>query len=385
MVIFRRLVEVRTYDIINFVKETKNENLGYNEFFEANRKKLKLDEFSVARVIAEYKEAYRVKNINGEFLAKITGKQIFKASKREDYPAVGDWVSIIEADSEHAVIKGILPRQTIIKRRFGDKNKSGEKSDVQIIATNIDIGFIIESVDRDFSLNRFERYFSLLLDGGVKGSIILNKIDLLSLEEKENKLSELKNRFPDKDIILTSTLNNDGLEELKNYIEKGKTYCFLGSSGVGKSSLINKLIGEEIIKTSDISSCSDRGKHTTTGRQMYFLGNGGIVIDNPGLREVGMVDTTHGVDDFFDEISVLGKKCKYVDCTHINEPGCVVLGAIQSGVIDEEKYTNYINLKKEAEYYNMNDIEKRGKDKSFGKFIKKAKKDLKDFGYGNFQ
>lgn len=355
------------------------ENLGYKPFFELKRKELGLLDFSVARIIAEYKEAYRVKNINGEFLAKITGKQIFKALKREDYPAVGDWVSIIEADSEHAVIKSILPRQTIIKRRFGDKNKSGEKSNVQIIATNIDIGFVIESVDRDYSLNRFERYFSLLLDGGVKRSIILNKIDLLSLEEKENKLNELKNRFPDTDIILTSTLNNDGLEELKNYIKKGKTYCFLGSSGVGKSSLINKLIGEEIIETSDISSYSDRGKHTTTGRQMYFLDNGGIVIDNPGIREVGMTDTIYGINDFFDEISVLGKKCKYVDCTHTNEPECVVLDAIQSGVIDEEKYSNYINLKKEAEYYNMNDAEKREKDKSFGKFMKKAKKEIEKY------
>jgi ribosome biogenesis GTPase len=363
----------------------KLEDLGYNKFFESSRGELGLGSFSVARVVAQYKEAYRVKNTAGEFLAKITGKQIFKALDREDYPAVGDWVSILEADRDHVVIKNILPRQTIIKRRFGNKNKSGEKNDVQVIATNIDVGFIIESVDRDYSLNRFERYFSLLLDGGVKGAIILNKIDLLSLEEKENKLSELKNRFPDKDIILTSTLNNDGLEELKNYIKKGKTYCFLGSSGVGKSSLINKLIGQEIIETSDISSYSDRGRHTTTGRQMYFLDNGGIVIDNPGIREVGMVDATYGVNDFFDEISKLGEGCKYIDCSHTNEPECAVLKAVQSGVINEDKYNNYINLKKEVEYYNMNDTEKRDKDKSFGKFIKKAKKDLKNFGYDNYQ
>lgn len=357
----------------------ENEDFGYRLFFELKRKELKLLDFPVARVIAEYKEAYRVKNINGEFLAKITGKQIFRATGREDYPAVGDWVSIIETDHEHAIIKSILPRQTIIKRKFGDKNKVGEKSDVQIIATNVDVGFVIESVDRDYSLNRFERYLSLLLDGGVKGSIILNKIDLLSFEEKENKLSELKNRFPNIDIILTSTLDNDGLRELENYIKKGKTYCFLGSSGVGKSSLINNLIGEEIIETSDISSYSDRGKHTTTGRQMYFLDNGGIVIDNPGIREVGMIDTTCGINDFFDEISTLGKKCKFVDCTHTSEPGCVVLEAIQSGVINKEKYSNYINLKKETEYYEMTEVEKKEKDYKFGKFIKKAKKELEKY------
>lgn len=318
-------------------------------------------------------------------MARITGKQIFEATKKEDYPAVGDFVLIFEADKEHAVIKSILPRQTIIKRSFGDKNKLGEKNDVQIIATNIEVGFVIESVDRDYNLNRFERYFAILEDGGVKGAIILNKIDLLKEDDKENKLNELKKRFPDMDIILTSTLVDNGLEELKNYIEKYKTYCFLGSSGVGKSSLINKLIGEEVIETSDISSYSERGKHTTTGRQMYFLNSGGIVIDNPGIREVGMTDTTNGIDSFFDEIKNIGKKCKYADCTHTHEPGCVVLESKNSGIIGEEKYENYTNLKKEAEYYDMNDVEKRQKNKNFGKFINKAKKDFKRFGYDNYQ
>lgn len=361
------------------------EDLGYNSYFKSKTNEIDLKNVSPARVVAQYKEAYRVKNTNGEFLAKITGKQIFEATKKEDYPAVGDFVLIMEADKEHAVIKSILPRRTIIKRRFGDKNKSGEKSDVQIIATNIDVGFIIESVDRDYNLNRFERYFAILEDGGVKGTIILNKIDLLKEDDKNNKLNELKNRFPDADIILTSTLNNNNLGELKNYIERGKTYCFLGSSGVGKSSLINKLIGEEVIETSDVSLYSDRGKHTTTGRQMYFLDNGGIVIDNPGIREVGMADTLEGIDSFFGEIGNLAKKCRYIDCTHTHEPECAVLEAKEKGVIDEEKYYNYTNLKKEAEYYDMSNIEKRQKNKDFGKFINKAKKELKDFGYDNYQ
>lgn len=129
----------------------------------------------------------------------------------------------------------------------------------------------------------------------------------------------------------------------------------------------------------------DRGKHTTTGRQMYFLDNGGIVIDNPGIREVGMTDMIEGIDSFFDEISDLGKKCKYFNCTHTHEPGCVVIEAKEKGVIDEEKYFNYTNLKKEAEYYDMSDIEKRQKNKDFGKFINKAKKDFKKFGYDNYQ
>lgn len=350
---------------------TKIEDLGYGVFFESNRKKLKLDRFSVARVIAEYRGIYKVKNLDGEYLAKITGKHMFKASSREDYPAVGDWVAIKEIDKENAVINGILPRKTIIKRKYNNKNET------QVIASNIDIAFVIESVDRDYNLNRFERYFALAKDGGIKPAIILNKIDFISKEELDFKLSQIKDRFNNIDVFATSIKNNKGLKELGEYILKGVTYCFLGSSGVGKSSLINKLIGQDIIKTDDISTHTGKGKHTTTNREMYFLQNGGIVIDNPGMREVGMANSGAGIDDFFDEITNLGKKCKYNDCTHTHESGCQVLSALNSGNLDKGKYSNYINLKKETEYYEMDKLEKRGKERKFGKFIKSAKKEIK--------
>ncbi|MFA5083971.1 MAG: ribosome small subunit-dependent GTPase A [Candidatus Paceibacterota bacterium] len=351
----------------------KNEDFGYDKFFESNRKKLKLDGFSVARVIAEYKGAYKVKNPTSEYLAKITGKQMFEALSREDYPAVGDWVAITELDAERAVIHGVLPRRTIIKRKYINKNET------QIIAANIDVAFVIESVDRDYNLNRLERYSAIAKDGGVKPAIILNKIDLISEEELDSKLAQIKNRFNDIDIVPTSTITNEGLDELKKYILGRKTYCFLGSSGVGKSSLINKLFGESIIKTEDISLRTGRGKHATTSREMYFLENGGIVIDNPGMREVGMTDTSIGIDNLFEEITALAKKCRYVDCTHIHEPGCEVLSLLKSGKLDEGKYSNYISLKKEAEYYEMTELEKREKDRQFGKFIKTAKKQLKEY------
>jgi ribosome biogenesis GTPase len=355
------------------VKEIKNESLGYNEFFESNRKKLKLDEFSVARVTAEHKGAYNVKNSNGEYFAKVTGKIIFDASGREDYPAVGDWVTIEEQDAQWAVIKKVLPRQTVIKRKYNNKNG------IQIIATNIDVAFIVESIGRDYNLNRFERYFAIANDGGIQSTIILNKIDLISKEELDLKLTQIKERFKNVDIILTSALREIGLEELRLYILPGKTYCFLGSSGVGKSSLINKLLEENAIETKDISFQTNRGKHTTTSREMYFLKNGGIVIDNPGMREVGMTNTNEGVNNVFDEITELATKCKFVDCSHISEPGCNVLSALKSGKLNAEKYSNYINLKKEAEYYEMTEVEKNEKDYQFGKFIKKAKKEIKKY------
>jgi len=276
---------------------------------------------------------------------------------------------------ERAVIHGILPRRTMIKRKYSNKNET------QIIATNIDVAFVIESVDRDYNLNRFERYFAIATDGGVKPAIVLNKIDLISKEELNSKLAQIKKRFKNIDVVLTSTITNEGLDELKKYISKNKTYCFLGSSGVGKSSLINKLLSDNIIKIKNISLYTGRGKHTTTSREMYFLKNGGIVIDNPGMREVGMTDTSIGIDNLFEEITALAKKCRYVDCTHTHEPGCKVLSLLKSGELDKDKYSNYINLKKEAEYYEMTELEKREKDRQFGKHIKTAKKQLKEYNY----
>ena len=205
---------------------TKIKDLGYGIFFESNRKKLKLGGYSVARVIVEHKGVYGIQNTSGKYLAKITGKQMFNALSREDYPAVGDWVAITELDKERAVIHKVLPRRTTMKRKYSGKNET------QIIATNIDVALIIESVDRDYSLNRFERYFAIANQGGIKSAIILNKIDLISKEELDSKLNQIKNRFNDVDVFPTSTITNEGLDELKTYIVKGKTYCFLGSSGV---------------------------------------------------------------------------------------------------------------------------------------------------------
>jgi ribosome biogenesis GTPase / thiamine phosphate phosphatase len=368
----------------NGTEKIAMEDLGYDAFFESNRKKLELDGFSVARVTSQQKGAYRVKNTDGEYLAKITGKQIFNAKSKEDYPAVGDWVAMSETDEKQAMIRGILPRKTIMKRRHGDKNRKGEKNDTQIIAANIDTAFVVESLGRDYNLNRYERYFAIARDSGIRPAMILNKIDLISKEELDLKLEEIKNRFSDADVIPTSAVTDEGLEKLEKYIEKGKTYCFLGSSGVGKSSLINKLLGKEAIKTEDISAYSDRGKHVTTSREMYFLASGGIVIDNPGVREVGMTDASAGIDDTFQEIITLAKKCKYADCTHTHEPGCAVLAELKAGDLDESKYSNFVSLKKEVEHYEMSKTEKKEKGRQFGKFIKKAKKGLKSVGHKDY-
>jgi len=351
----------------------KLEDLGYNSFFESKWKTSGVDNYSIARVVAEYKGAYRVRNTNNEFLAKITGRQMFNALSREDYPAVGDWVAITELDSEQAVIHEVLPRKTSLRRKYSNKDET------QVVATNIDVAFVVESVDRDYNLNRFERYFAITNDGNIKPAIVLNKIDLISQAKLNLKKAEIKNRFNDITVIPTNTITNEGLEELSAYIKKGKTYCFLGSSGVGKSSLINKLLGRDAIKINEISHHTGRGRHTTAGREMYFLENGGIVIDNPGMREIGMPDSNAGIEDVFEEIAALSKRCNFRDCTHTHEPGCAVLRAIKSNELNESKYLNYLKLKREAEYYKKTELEKKRKDRQFGKYVKKALVQKKKF------
>ncbi len=353
------------------IAKIKLEDLGYDEFFDLKWKSLELNNLLAARVTAEHKEAYKVINAHGEFLARITGKQMFNAAKRADYPAVGDWVAIAVLDKERAIIHHVLPRKTILRKKYNDKQ------DTQIIATNIDVAFTVESLDRDYNLNRLERYLVLANDGGIKSAIVLNKTDLVSEAELHRRIGGIKNRFGRIDCISTSTITERGLDDLIHYIGTGKTYCFLGSSGVGKSSLINKLLKRGDIKTREISDFTGRGKHTTTSREMYFLENGGIVIDNPGTREVGIADAGVGIANVFNEITALSKECKYADCTHIHEPSCAVLKAIEEGRLDRAHYQNYIKLKKENEFYEMTDIEKRAKDRKFGKFIKKAKEQMR--------
>jgi ribosome biogenesis GTPase / thiamine phosphate phosphatase len=356
---------------MNRISKISLEDLGYNEFFQSGRKNLGYSECPVARVLAEYREVYRVKSENGEYLAKITGKQIFTATCRVDFPAVGDWVAIDELPDGKAVIRGILPRKTVLQKKYSNKQEN------QIIATNIDTAFIVESMDRDYNLNRFERYLILTKGAEILPIIILNKIDLISEDDVNVRIHQIKSRFNDIDVIVTSIVSNKGISEFEKFINPRKTYCFLGSSGVGKSSLINKLLGIDEIKTREINTSLERGKHTTTTREMYFLEKGGILIDNPGMREVGIVDSNTGLENVFDEIGFIAQNCKFADCTHTGEPGCAVLKAVKENVLDNDRFDNYIKLKKESEFYQMTDLEKREKDRKFGKFVKKALQELK--------
>lgn len=354
-------------------QKIKLEDLGYSEFFKNKRAEASCSDFIPARITAGHKGSYILRNEWSEFSGEISGKMMFYASSGEEYPAVGDWVLISVLDEKQAIIHEILPRKTVLKR------KSAGKTEVQVIAANIDAAFIIQSPDRDYSLNRFERYFALAESEKIKPAIVLNKTDRIDPGDLKMKISEIKERFQDTDIYATSTVTGSGMDELKKDIKKGLTYCLLGSSGVGKSSIINTLAGRELIKTGEISSYSDRGKHITTRRQLFILENGGLLIDNPGMREVGLLDSDAGIRSVFSDIQDLSRNCRFSDCTHTHEPGCAVLEALESGDLDESRYENYIKLAKENEYHTMTKLDKREKDRRFGKHIKQVMKDIKKY------
>ena len=355
----------------------KLEDFGYNERIEKLRIENNLKDFEIGRVIAEHKERYIVKTEKEEFEAEITGNMRFSASSRVDFPAVGDWVAMKTYNSEFAIIHKIIPRLSIISRQA-----VGQFGEIQIIATNIDFAFIVQAVDRDFNINRLERYLTICNSSKVAPIIILTKTDLINEQSKAAIIESIHQRLKDLPVIAISNETLDGYESLKQIIEKGKTFCMLGSSGVGKSTLLNNLSGRSIMKTGSISESTSKGRHITSHRELIILGNGGILIDNPGMREVGIVDSSDGLETTFDIVLSLAQNCKFKDCTHTNETGCSVIEAVENGKLDKSIFENYQKMQREKLYFETSLMEKRKKEKIFGKIVKDYyKKDIKGKKY----
>lgn len=349
----------------------KLEDLGYNDKLESFRIENNLKDFEIGRVVSEHKERYIVKTEKGEFEAEITGNLRFSAKSREDFPAVGDWVALTIYDSDFSIIQKILPRFSIISRQA-----VGQFGEIQIIATNIDYALLIQAVDRDFNINRLERYLTICFSSHVSPIIVLTKIDLINEQVKSEIIESINQRIKNIPIFAISNETQDGYEALKLVIEKGKTFCMLGSSGVGKSTLLNNLSGRNLMKTDSISQSTSKGRHITSHRELIVLENGGILVDNPGIREVGIIDNTDGLETTFDIIFRLSKQCKFKDCTHTSEIGCSILEAIENGELDKSSYENYLKMEKEKIHFESSVVERRKKDKGFGKMIKNYKKDM---------
>ena len=348
----------------------KLEGLGYNKKIEKYLKDNNLSDFETGRVIAEHKERYIVRTSKGEHNAEITGNMRFTAKNREDFPAVGDWVAVKTYDPDLAIIHKILPRSSIIKRQA-----VGQYGDIQVIAANIDYAFLVQAVDRDFNINRLERYLTICNSSKVRPVIVLSKTDLI----EENRLTEIsgqiKARIKNVPVIAISNETKDGYDALKQVIKRGKTYCMLGSSGVGKSTLLNNLSGKTIMRTDSISQSTNKGKHVTSHRELFILENGGILVDNPGMREVGIADSEGGLEATFDMIVSLSKQCRFKNCTHTTESGCNVIEAVEKGELDRNSYENYLRMQREQAYFESTVAERRRKEKIFGKILKNYSKD----------
>jgi len=346
-------------------------DLGYNDKLQRLRIENDLKDFEMGRVIAEHKERYIVKTEQGEFEAEITGNLRFTAKSRVDFPAVGDWVALTTYDSGFSVIHKTLPRLSMITRQA-----VGQFGEIQIIAANVDYAFLVQAVDRDFNINRLERYLIVCYSSKVSPIIVLTKTDLIDEQKLAEITGSIKQRIKDIPVLAISNETQDGYQALKKIIEKGKTYCMLGSSGVGKSTLLNNVSGRTLMRTDSISQSTNKGRHVTSHRELIILESGGILIDNPGMREVGIADAAGGLETTFDRIVSLSQKCKFKDCTHTNELGCSVLEALEKGEIDKSSYDNYLKLEREKAHFESTVEERRKKDKEFGKVLKNYKKDM---------
>lgn len=325
-----------------------------------------IDPGLLARVVSASHENYLIQSLSEQCLAQISGKLRFSAESASDFPVVGDWVVVSDSSSE--LITQILPRQSFLAR------SAVGKRDQQILAANIDNALVVMAADRDFKLARLDRYLSLIMDQNIVPVVFLNKIDLIDEAELNRLESEIFKRHPHLTVFSGSIHQEKGLQELSESFSPGLSFCIVGSSGVGKSSLINYLARQHLERVKTVGSGTGRGRHTTTSGHLHILANGAILIDTPGLREVGMTDAESGIQNAFAEIEELARQCRFSDCSHNSEPGCAVRKAIEEGMLLEEKFTSYQKLKREAARFGQTIAQKRQKEKGFGKMVRQVLK-----------
>lgn len=350
----------------------KLSDMGFEQWFQSHAGDLHVEGRDIARISAVDRDAYLVRNLTREVPAELAGKFYFQVQSSIDLPCVGDWVTVQYHNNDtEAIIHEVFPRKTFLRRK-----SAGEKVQLQMIAANIDVVFIVQSCHFDFNVRRMERYVVMAADGGVEPIVVLTKTDLIAPEELDEKLAAIGASTVTAAVITLSNITGAGFDQFQQALVPGRTYCLLGSSGVGKTTLLNRLIGQDAFNTKAVSATGE-GIHTTTRRQLIVLDQGSMLIDTPGMRELGLLGVSEGVNQGFEDIVQLSLNCRFPDCDHTQEPGCAVRAAVSSGALTEDRYSSYIKLRNESEYHELSYLDKRKKDKAFGRFIKSAKKHMK--------
>ncbi|WP_165042902.1 ribosome small subunit-dependent GTPase A [Dysgonomonas sp. ZJ709] len=321
---------------------------------------------SHGRVTVVHRTCYEVISESGLHQCELTGNMMFGKSDFE-LPCVGDWVIFQPFDDNKGIIVDMLPRERTLYRK-----KSGTIADKQAIASYVDKAFIVQSLDDNFNIRRAERFMVQILEEKIKPILVLNKADLSFDKQKiEEHIKHIAHQMP---VFFTSIHQPQTILQLREFIAKGETVVFVGSSGVGKSSLVNALCEKSVLLTSDISLSTGKGRHTSTRREMVLMEGSGVLIDTPGVREFGLaIDDPDSLAEML-EISDFTESCRFKDCEHINEPGCAVLEAVNCGILDPKVYESYLKLRKEAWHFSTSEHEKRKKDKSFSKLVDEVKK-----------
>ncbi len=341
-------------------------SLGWNEFYQtqlvqfADLMQAHHSQLQPARVIGEERGRYRLQlDETSEFKiwGEVSGRMYHLHQSRLDLPATGDWVLCQVIKSDRALIQGLFARQSCLIRRA-----PGSRGEQQILAANIDTGFIVTSLNADLNLRRLERYLALVWDSGAKPVILLSKSDLVA--SASAALAAIDSMACGVPVHAVSSQSNIGLESLGPYLQQGQTVVLIGSSGVGKSTLANALLGNETLSTGDIREDDGKGRHTTSSRYLLPLPHGGLIIDTPGLRELQLSDADEGLSAVFADIEEMRQKCRFTDCQHRSEPGCAVAKALSSGELDLGRYTSYLKLQREFEF------QERKRDKSLAKEAK---------------